>query len=114
MIKSSSRIYCCHGSGQDTISCLRPPGPSSPSSAAERGRDHLNVFKDFHLKNGSKPQADNLSEIVSQNQKIMLNRELDEPVVDLLRLNLERDLTRRAACTDESEVHPLFLSFSLA
>ena len=26
--------------------------------------------------------------------------------VDLLRLNLERDLTRRAACTDESEVGP--------
>ena len=41
---------------------------------------------------------------MGQNQKIMLNRELDEPVVDLLRLNLERDLTRRAACMEEGEI----------
>ena len=33
----------------------------------------------------------------------MLNRELDEPVVDLLFLNLERDSSVREALTDETE-----------
>jgi hypothetical protein len=38
---------------------------------------------------------DNPKDIVQKNQKIMLNRELDEPIVDLLRLNLEADDTLR-------------------
>ena len=33
----------------------------------------------------------------------MLNRELDEPVVDLLFLNLDRDSSVREALTDETE-----------
>ena len=33
--------------------------------------------------------------IVQKNQRIMLNRELDEPVVDLVFLNLERDTSKR-------------------
>ena len=42
--------------------------------------------------------------IVQKYQKIMLNRELDEPIVDLLRLNLERDTSRRDS--GEREVDP--------
>jgi len=39
--------------------------------------------------------VDNPKHIVQKNQRILLNRELDEPIVDLLRLNLERDTTQR-------------------
>ena len=38
---------------------------------------------------------DNPKHVVQKNQKIMLDRELDEPIVDLLRLNLEVDGTLR-------------------
>ena len=39
-------------------------------------------------------------EIVLKNQRIMLNRELDEPVTDLLLLNLERDSSAREALSE--------------
>jgi len=39
--------------------------------------------------------VNNPKDIVQKNQKIMLNRELDEPVVDLLRLNLKVDDSAR-------------------
>ncbi|KAJ1488130.1 hypothetical protein T484DRAFT_1784348 [Baffinella frigidus] len=43
------------------------------------------------------------AEFVEKHQRIMLNRELDEPVVDMLQLNLERDTSRRDALTDQGE-----------
>ena len=37
----------------------------------------------------------NTLEVVQKNQRIMLNRELDEPICDILRLNIERDTSAR-------------------
>lgn len=49
------------------------------------------------------PASDNLVEVVKANQHMMLDRGLHSPVIDILRLSLERDTSRRAALHDTAE-----------
>jgi len=73
------------------LSAERPEAYTEAIAVLVRMKEYLTQSEEF-------PE-----ELVFMNQRIMMDHELDEPIVDILRMPLERDTTRRMACLDPAE-----------